>query len=104
MAETKSRPWWRRLTTMLRRSDLVKASQEDLAWLEPGLGPVEAARVLLSEGPPLALITRGPDGATVVTAREEVDVAAAPPAQVVDTIGAGDASWDEPIWPRLTRW
>ena len=36
------------------------------------------------------LLTRGGDGATVLTADGETDVPA-PPVQVVDTIGAGDA-------------
>jgi fructokinase len=38
----------------------------------------------------VALLTRGGDGAVVITPEREVEVSA-PPAQVVDTIGAGDA-------------
>ena len=71
-------------------SHVVKVSEEDLDWLEPGLPPVEAVRALLEQGPTLALLTRGPSGALVVTRTAEVAVPA-PRAKVVDTIGAGDA-------------
>jgi fructokinase len=79
-----------RLSRVLGRSDLVKASDQDLEWLEPGRDPVDAARVLLDDGPPLALVTRGGDGALVVTPGDVIQVPA-PPVDVVDTIGAGDA-------------
>jgi fructokinase len=45
---------------------------------------------MLAGGPPVAIVTRGAQGATVVAPDREVDVRA-PAAQVVDTIGAGDA-------------
>ena len=54
-------------------------------------GPaVEAVRALLEHGPSVGLLTRGPNGALVVTRTAEVAVPA-PRAKVVDTIGAGDA-------------
>jgi fructokinase len=77
-----------RLTRLLRRTDVMKASEEDLEWLDPGTAPVEAARRLIDGG--TALITLGGDGAVVVTAGEAIEVVA-PPVEVVDTIGAGDA-------------
>ncbi len=79
-----------RLDRMLARTDLLKASAEDLEWLLPGLEPVAAARALLTRGPHLAVVTRGGEGAVVVTRDRAVPVAA-PKVQVVDTIGAGDA-------------
>ena len=79
-----------RLDRMLARTDLLKASTEDLEWLLPGRDPVDAARVLLARGPKLAVITRGGDGAVVVAPDRSVPVPA-PRIQVVDTIGAGDA-------------
>ena len=79
-----------RLARVLRRSHVVKVSQEDLAWLYPGVPEVEAVRTLLELGPVLGLLTRGPNGAVVVTRTAEVAVPA-PRAKVVDTIGAGDA-------------
>jgi len=79
-----------RLERVLRHSDLVKVSEEDLAWLDPGRSRLAAARALLDRGPNAVLLTRGPEGATVIT--PGADTAIAPvPTEVVDTIGAGDA-------------
>jgi fructokinase len=79
-----------RLRRVLGHSHVLKVSEEDLDWLEPGVPPVEAVRTLLEQGPTLGLLTRGPSGAVVVTRTAEVAVPA-PRAKVVDTIGAGDA-------------
>lgn len=79
-----------RLERVLAHSDLVKVSEEDLAWLDPGRSPLAAARALLQRGPTAVLLTRGGDGATVVTAGAEIPIAPVP-TEVVDTIGAGDA-------------
>jgi fructokinase len=79
-----------RLGRVVGYSDLVKASEEDLAWLRPAQAPLEAARALLGQGPRAVLLTRGADGATVLTRDAETPVPAVP-AKVVDTIGAGDA-------------
>jgi fructokinase len=98
MVDPNCRPWvigdaeaYRfRLDRVLRRADVVKVSEEDLAWLDPGRPRAEAARALLDRGPSVVLLTRGPDGATVLTARRDVPIAPVA-AEVVDTIGAGDA-------------
>jgi fructokinase len=79
-----------RLRRVLGRADLVKVSEEDLEWLDPGRTAPEAARALLDHGPAVVLLTRGGEGALVVTAAGDVAVPA-PPIEVVDTIGAGDA-------------
>ena len=75
-----------RLDRVLARADLLKASVEDLAYLEPDARPAEAARRL---GTP-AVVTAGADGALAVT-RENVVEVPARRVRVVDTIGAGDA-------------
>jgi fructokinase len=80
----------RRLRRVLGHSDVVKVSEEDLAWLDPQRTPAAAARALLALGPEVVLLTRGADGALVVTPGGETPVAA-PAVTVVDTIGAGDA-------------
>ena len=79
-----------RLERLTARCDVVKASDADLDYLDPGRPDVEAARALLGRGPAVVLLTRGERGACVVTAEGDTDVAA-PPVEVVDTIGAGDA-------------
>ena len=71
-------------------ADVVKASDEDLAWLYPGLHPQAAARSLLDLGPSLVVVTRGADGAFAMTTDHHV-TATAPQVDVADTIGAGDA-------------
>ena len=80
-----------RLRRVLAHTDLLKASHEDLEWLDPGRPPAEAVRALLADGSAAAaVVTCGADGALVVTGDTEVAVPA-PRVTVVDTIGAGDA-------------
>ena len=83
-------PYRERLTRVLGHSDLVKVSEEDVGWLDPERSSLEAARALLELGPRAVLLTRGADGATVLSAGSETTVPAIP-AVMVDTIGAGDA-------------
>ncbi|WNI14847.1 carbohydrate kinase family protein [Actinacidiphila sp. ITFR-21] len=71
-------------------SDLVKASDEDLAWLYPGQAPARVARRWLASGPGAVLVTFGADGSAAYTAAGEVR-AAAVPGEVADTVGAGDS-------------
>jgi fructokinase len=78
-----------RVETVAALSDVVKASDEDLAVLYGEADPVVSAKRLLALGPAAVVITRGPDGATWVTAQQEVHVAAVP-VVVADTIAAGD--------------
>jgi fructokinase len=80
----------RSLATTLSYAHVVKVSEEDLDYLEPGADMVLAARRLLEDGPRVALVTLGAEGALIVTADAETAVAA-PKIDVVDTIGAGDA-------------
>jgi fructokinase len=79
-----------RLSRLLTRTDVVKASEEDLAWIDPGADPVTAARALLAQDHAVAIVTLGGDGALVITAEAALEVCA-PKVEVVDTIGAGDA-------------
>ena len=76
-----------RLARLLENTAVLKASDDDLEWIAPGTDPVQAARAL---GAPTTLLTRGPEGATVVTADAAIEIPA-PRVDVVDTIGAGDA-------------
>ena len=73
-----------------RARTCVKVSEEDVAFLDPDRDPVKATRALLVDGPAVGLLTRGGDGAIVVTATDAVEVKP-PKIEVVDTIGAGDA-------------
>src|SRR4051794_755429 len=80
----------RSLAATLRYAHVVKVSLEDLGYLEPSRAPEDAARALLDDGPQVALVTLGGEGALIITATGEERVAA-PAVEVVDTIGAGDA-------------
>ena len=80
----------RRLSWILERAQLLKVSEEDVGWLYPDRDPVDGTRALLADGPAVGILTRGGDGAVVVTASGAVAVAP-PRVEVVDTIGAGDA-------------
>ncbi|MFC9354479.1 carbohydrate kinase [Arthrobacter sp. NPDC057013] len=75
-------------------SDIVKASDEDLAWLYPGVDPLESARRWLklggAEGPAVVVVTRGAAGPWGITAAGEAEFAA-PRVDVADTVGAGDS-------------
>ncbi|MDP8977857.1 MAG: carbohydrate kinase, partial [Actinomycetota bacterium] len=80
----------RRLDGWLGLADVVKVSVEDLAWLHPDEDPVDVGRQWRRHGPGLVVITRGVDGAVAWSERARAEVAA-PPVDVVDTVGAGDA-------------
>jgi fructokinase len=79
-----------RVDAVLERADVVKVSDDDLAYLSPGEPPVTAARRLLAHGPDAVLLTAGGSSVTVLTADDE-RVVSVVPVDVVDTIGAGDA-------------
>jgi fructokinase len=71
-------------------ADLVKLSDEDAAWLYPGLVPEQVLAEIATLGPRIVVITRGGDGAVALGPEGVVEVDAVP-VEVVDTIGAGDA-------------
>lgn len=79
-----------RLRTAISNSTIVKASEDDLAWLYPGLGYEKAAEGILREGVRLVVVTLGAQGAFGIHRNARIRVAA-PHVDVVDTIGAGDA-------------
>lgn len=71
-------------------ADVVKVSEEDLAWLAPD-DPDGLADSWAAAGPALVVVTRGGAGATALGAGGlRVDVPAVP-VPVADTVGAGDA-------------
>lgn len=78
-----------RMERMIAMADIVKLSDEDLAWFgEPG-DDEKRARRMLERGPRLVVVTRGARGATAFTSSHRVSVPA-PSVVVADTVGAGD--------------
>lgn len=73
-------------------ADVVKASDEDLAWLYPDRDAGAVAVDWLSSGPVLVVVTAGADGATAYRSGADPVHRPAAPVTVVDTVGAGD-SW-----------
>ena len=62
----------RSLATTLSYAHVVKVSNDDLEYLEPGADPISAARSLIEDGPPVVLVTLGGEGAMIVTASDRV--------------------------------
>lgn len=79
-----------RLAALTRRADVVKVSDDDLAFLAPDADPDEAVDDLLATGARVVLRTRGGESVVVRTADGERQVPV-PRIAVVDTVGAGDA-------------
>ena len=69
---------------------VVKASDEDIAWLYPHLDVDEVHRRWHSLGAVLAVVTSGGDGARATTSTGLDERVTAPTVKVVDTVGAGD--------------
>jgi fructokinase len=79
-----------RIRRMLPRTDILKSSTEDLAFLVPDATVPEAAGRLLGWGARCVLITDGPAAIWAFTADGQLSVPV-PPVEVVDTVGAGDS-------------
>ncbi len=79
-----------RMRRMIARSDIVKVSDEDLAWLEPGRASEDVIGEWIGQGTAIVIETRGARGAIAAMAAGTVDVQAEP-VEVVDTVGAGDS-------------
>jgi fructokinase len=71
-------------------ADLVKLSDEDAAWLYPGLVPEQVLAEIAVFGPRVVVMTRGGAGALALGPGGIAEVAALE-VTVADTIGAGDA-------------
>lgn len=79
-----------RLQRVFGHADIVKVSDEDLAFLRPGADPLDAARAVLGRGVSAVLVTAGAGSVHVLTAAGETELPV-PRVDVVDTIGAGDS-------------
>lgn len=78
-----------RMARMIAMADVVKVSDEDLAWLSGSHDMAAGAESVLAMGPALLCVTRGAEGVDGYTARGVTRVPAAK-VEVVDTVGAGD--------------
>ncbi|NUR16235.1 MAG: carbohydrate kinase [Dermatophilaceae bacterium] len=82
----------RTIEESIRLADLVKVSDEDIAWLCPGESEEDVLRGWAELGPAVIVMTRGGEGAVVRVSRTgEQQALPAPRVDVVDTVGAGDS-------------
>ncbi|GMA34934.1 PfkB family carbohydrate kinase [Demequina litorisediminis] len=82
-----------RIDNVVAASDVVKVSDEDLAWLAQatdGDGE-DLAKRWTTAGPALVVVTRGGEGATAMLHDGREVGIVAPKVSVVDTVGAGDS-------------
>lgn len=79
----------RQVLSLIERADVIKASDEDVAWLHPGVAIDAVARRWLRSGPGLVVVTLGSEGCLALGHGFEVSVPAVT-VDVVDTVGAGD--------------
>ncbi|GAA4664470.1 carbohydrate kinase family protein [Frondihabitans cladoniiphilus] len=81
---------------------VVKMSDEDAAWLHPGLSLEAVVAHYLDAGAALVAVTRGGDGCLVAAPGVLVSEPSLPVA-VVDTIGAGDSFMSGAIFAILSQ-
>jgi len=79
-----------RLNRMAVMSDIVRLSQDDLAWLAPGTAFADVADRWLRHATGLVVLTKGAEGAEALTKGGVSASAPAVTGDVVDTVGAGD--------------
>ncbi len=80
-----------RIEELVALADVVKVSDEDLAWLAPEVAPLDVARAWVHDlGAAVVVVTFGGAGSTAVARSGEVTVASRK-VEVVDTVGAGDS-------------
>lgn len=80
-----------RVERFVAASHVVKASDEDLAWLYPGDDLDDRLRVWSHLGPEVVVMTRGADGCTAMTRSGHDCSIGGRQVDVADTIGAGDS-------------
>lgn len=92
-----------RVEDQVRRSDVVKLSDEDAEWLCPHEPLAALARRWLALGPAVVVVTGGARGAQAWTRSHHVRVGALDGGPVVDTVGAGDAFMAGLVWSLAGR-
>lgn len=83
-----------RVEELVALSDVVKCSEDDLAWLYPELSPSAVMAHWCALGAALTVVTLGGAGVTwrlANTPHEGQAASRTAPAEVVDTVGAGDS-------------
>jgi len=79
-----------RIEELIALSHVVKASDEDVAWLYPDRSEDEVFSSWRDAGVSLVVLTKGPEG-VIALAGDHTVTRATRATQVADTIGAGDS-------------
>jgi fructokinase len=79
-----------RVGHLVEHSDIVKVSEEDLAWIDPTRPPEQIAQTWLALGPAVVAVTLADRGAVAFCAAGAARVPTRA-VHVVDTVGAGDS-------------
>ncbi len=79
-----------RVEEFVALSDVVKVSDEDIAYLYPGEAAAAVCERWVARGPSLVVLTRGAEGLAAWRPGRPVVEAAGRPVDVADTVGAGD--------------
>ncbi|CAM3527119.1 carbohydrate kinase [Occultella aeris] len=79
------------ISALVAGADLVKVSDEDVAWLQPGRDAEDVIRDWAASGPAVVVLTRGGEGSFALTSAGVEVTVTSPRVQVVDTVGAGDS-------------
>ena len=82
--------WWAFLARFLPLAHIVKASDQDLEFLAPGVDPLHSAQRFVEMGASVVIVTFGGDGARLVRSAGAALEVIAPQVEVADTVGAGD--------------
>jgi fructokinase len=81
----------RRFERLAQLADVVKLSDDDAAWMYPGVPDEDVLRMILDFGPCVVALTRGENGAVAGSKDGGLADIAGIPVDVVDTVGAGDS-------------
>jgi len=79
-----------RMARMVKMSDIIKVSDEDVAWMHPNADLKTVINSWIAQGAKMVCITMGKDGVMAYFGSEEVHMPAKL-VEVVDTVGAGDS-------------
>lgn len=89
IVEPDMKVWQKRVEELVRLSDVVKVSDEDLELMYPDLQPEEVVKSWLATGLKMVVLTRGGEGSSLWSSQAHIDIKN-PKIKVVDTVGAGD--------------
>lgn len=78
-----------RLNRMIAMADILKISDEDVAWMTGKSDLASAAKKWLKAGARMVVITRGGEGVEAFTSRDHISLPSEK-VKVADTVGAGD--------------